>query len=72
MKFVINLSFNLGSVISVSGNNYLLCRSVPIEVRPFDNCASDAREPLARLLKTYVRQVSKPVWILACFPTLLF
>lgn len=52
MKFVINLSFNLGSVISVSGNNDLLCRSVPIEVRPFDNCASDAREPLARLLKT--------------------
>lgn len=61
MKFVIERSFTLGSVIGPSRNNYLQSKSVLTEVRPFNNFASDATELLAKFLKTSVRQISKPV-----------
>lgn len=42
----------------MSGKIYLLRRSFPTKFRPFHNFASDTTDPLAKLLKTYVRQVS--------------
>lgn len=59
-------------IISLSAINYLLCRSILTEVRPYDNIASDARDSLAKLLKTDIRRDFKLVLILACYFTLLF